>query len=306
MRRTALLTIALLASPITLIAAGTAGPAAASASASTTAPQVFPTVSGSLTQTPKMTFPTGKAPTKLEVKVLHKGTGAVTKTGEVLTVNYVGQIWGGKVFDSSFSRKELFAFSVGEGQVISGWDKSLVGVHAGSRVLVVVPPADGYGSAGQSSAGITGKDDIVFVVHVENAYNGSAEASTHATQVKSSVTGITVTGKLGAPPKVKIAKGTAKPKSVSTTILDRGTGSPLKAGAVVVQYVAVGWTGTVAQSTWASGQPYGLNLVAGTTFPDTLIGIPVGSRVLIKLPSSSSGGPYAMVLDVVAQPKYQV
>ena len=58
----------------------------------------------------------------------------------------------GKEFDSSWSRNQPAGFSIGVGEVIPGWDKALVGVKVGSRVLLVVPPADGYGSAGQSAA----------------------------------------------------------------------------------------------------------------------------------------------------------
>jgi peptidylprolyl isomerase len=300
-RRSILLTMALLASPIAVAAtAASAGPAAASS----TRAALYPTVSGSYGQTPKITIPKGTAPSSLEIKVLHQGTGPVTKTGNVLAVNYLGQIWGGKVFDSSFSRRQLFGFGVGVGQVISGWDKALVGVHVGSRLLLVVPPADGYGATGQSAAGITKNSVLIFVVDVVDAYGGSAEADAHAVQLKQSVGGIKVTGKLGAVPKITVAKGTPKPTKVTATVLARGSGSPLKAGPVVIQYMADNWSSAVQQSTWASGEPYAITLTSGTTFPNTLLGVPVGSRVLVDLPSSSSGGPFAMVIDVVAQPKY--
>jgi peptidylprolyl isomerase len=49
-------------------------------------------------------------------------------------------------------------------------DTGLEGVHVGSRVLLVVPPADGYGSKGVSSAGITGTDTLVFAVDVLGAF----------------------------------------------------------------------------------------------------------------------------------------
>jgi peptidylprolyl isomerase len=52
------------------------------------------------------------------------------------------------------------------GQVIPGWDKGLVGQTVGSRVLLVIPPADGYGSAGSPQANIKGTDTLVFVVDI--------------------------------------------------------------------------------------------------------------------------------------------
>jgi FKBP-type peptidyl-prolyl cis-trans isomerase len=108
------------------------------------------------------------APTKLQVKDLIKGKGAVVKKGQDLAVQYTGVIWRtGQVFDSSWQRNQgPLTTYIGEGQVIPGWDTGLVGQTVGSRVLLVIPPADGYGSAGASQAGIKGTDTLVFVVDI--------------------------------------------------------------------------------------------------------------------------------------------
>ncbi len=58
---------------------------------------------------------------------------------------------------------------IGQGQVIKGWDQSLVGQTIGSRLLLVIPPDLGYGSQGNSSAGIKGSDTLVFVVDILDA-----------------------------------------------------------------------------------------------------------------------------------------
>jgi peptidylprolyl isomerase len=107
------------------------------------------------------------APKALQVKTLIKGTGAVVKKGQDIAVQYTGVIWRtGKVFDSSWSRKTPLTTVIGEGQVIPGWDTGLVGQTVGSRVLLVIPPVDGYGTAGASTAGIKGTDTLVFVVDI--------------------------------------------------------------------------------------------------------------------------------------------
>jgi peptidylprolyl isomerase len=107
------------------------------------------------------------APKTLQVKPLIKGTGAVVKAGNDIAVQYTGVIWRtGKVFDSSWSRNTPLTTVIGEGQVIKGWDTGLVGQTVGSRVLLVIPPADGYGSTGASTAGINGTDTLVFVVDI--------------------------------------------------------------------------------------------------------------------------------------------
>jgi len=131
----------------------------------------LPTVSGGLTSKPVMAIPKTAAPAALSATTLIQGTGAVTASGDELVVQYVGQIWAtGKEFDSSWSRSLPFGFTLGVGQTISGWDKTLVGVKVGSRLLLVVPPADGYGSAGESAAGISGTDTLVFVVDILGAF----------------------------------------------------------------------------------------------------------------------------------------
>ena len=106
-----------------------------------------------------------------QLKTLVQGTGTKVAKGDYVVVQYTGVIWRtGKVFDSSWSRSQPFAFNVGSGQVIKGWDTGLIGQPVGSRVLLVIPPADGYGSAGQSQVGIKGTDTLVFVVDILGAY----------------------------------------------------------------------------------------------------------------------------------------
>jgi peptidylprolyl isomerase len=82
-------------------------------------------------------------------------------------VQYVGVNWRTqKVFDSSWARNQPYSTPIGVGDVIKGWDIGLVGQTVGSRVLLVIPPADGYGSVGNSSADIEGTDTLVFVVDI--------------------------------------------------------------------------------------------------------------------------------------------
>jgi peptidylprolyl isomerase len=136
-----------------------------------TAGGALPTVTppaASSTAGPTIKIPaTTTAPKTLQVKTLIKGTGPVVKKAQDLAVQYTGVIWRtGKVFDSSWARKTPLTTVIGEGQVIKGWDTGLVGQTVGSRVLLVIPPADGYGSAGASTAGIKGTDTLVFVVDI--------------------------------------------------------------------------------------------------------------------------------------------
>jgi FKBP-type peptidyl-prolyl cis-trans isomerase len=127
----------------------------------------LPTVTTPSGKAPVITIPASSPPKSLTVKTLIKGTGPVVKSSQELMVQYSGVIWRTKkVFDSSWSRKQPYTTQIGVGQVIKGWDTGLVGQTVGSRVLLVVPPADGYGSAGSSAAGIKGTDTLVFVVDI--------------------------------------------------------------------------------------------------------------------------------------------
>ena len=77
---------------------------------------------------------------------------------------------GRQVFDSSANSPQgYFETVIGQKQVIKAWDDQLVGKPVGSRVLLVVPPADGYGAAG-SPPKIKGTDTLVFVVDILAAY----------------------------------------------------------------------------------------------------------------------------------------
>lgn len=97
---------------------------------------------------------------------LVKGDGDVVKSGQTIAVNYLGQVYNAKApFDESYT-KDPASFPIGVGQVVTGWDKELVGKTVGSRVILSIPPADGYGKEGNKDAGIKGTDTLYFVVDI--------------------------------------------------------------------------------------------------------------------------------------------
>ena len=127
-----------------------------------------PTVAFDPANGPKITVPKTPAPTALVVQNLVDGNGAEVKSGQTITVHYTGALWSdGSVFDSSWTRKSPATFGIGTGNVIPGWDKGLVGKKVGSRVLLVVPPADGYGDKAQAK--IPANSTLVFVIDILDA-----------------------------------------------------------------------------------------------------------------------------------------
>jgi FKBP-type peptidyl-prolyl cis-trans isomerase len=128
---------------------------------------------------PTVKVPSSKPPTKLVSKTLIQGSGPTVTKSQYLIVQYTGVNWRtGKVFDSSWSHGAPFGFVIGATppQVIPGWN-ALIGKKVGSRVMLSIPPADGYGKQGSSQAGIKGTDTLVFVVDILGSYSPGASTS---------------------------------------------------------------------------------------------------------------------------------
>ena len=128
---------------------------------------------------PNVTIPKSKPPAALTSTTLIQGTGAKVTTGQYVIVQYVGANWRtGKVFDASWSHGDPFGFVIGvpaaQGGVITGWNTGLLGKKIGSRVMLTIPPKDGYGATGNAQAGIKGTDTLVFVVDILGSFGKAA------------------------------------------------------------------------------------------------------------------------------------
>ncbi len=99
--------------------------------------------------------PAGGSPADLEITVLKAGDGAVARSGDVVRVHYTGWLYDerapgrkGEEFDSSRPRGEAFAFTLGHGTVIRGWDEGVAGMKVGEVRQLAIPADLGYGSRG--------------------------------------------------------------------------------------------------------------------------------------------------------------
>ena len=223
------------------------------------------TVAGGYGTTPVVTVPSTAAPSALTQQVLTTGTGAPVAKDDTVIANYVGQTWAEKsgkvnVFDSSFSRGEPAAFLIGEGQVIPGWDTALVGKTLGSRVLLTIPPADGYGSAGQSAANISGTDTLVFVVDLISAYKPDASAPGTVVPNIPTTDVPKITNVPGKEPTITSVAGLTVPTQPTSTLLVKGTGAKIDSTkTLVVQLVETDLaTGTQHPVVVGSGPADGL------------------------------------------------
>ena len=112
---------------------------------------------------PEVDFP-GDAPDDLQISDIVVGTGEEATAGSTVIVHYVGVAHSsGEEFDASYDRGEPLRFKVGVGQVISGWDKGIVGMKVGGRRQLVIPPHLGYGDRGAGGV-IAPGETLIFVV----------------------------------------------------------------------------------------------------------------------------------------------
>ena len=87
--------------------------------------------------------------TPVQRVVLEQGTGAAVKASDTVKINYLGATYDAKQpFDESFSKQPLTSALTG---LIQGWTIGLTGVKVGSRVLIQIPPAYGYGAQGSGA-----------------------------------------------------------------------------------------------------------------------------------------------------------
>jgi peptidylprolyl isomerase len=277
------------------------------------------TVAGGYGTTPVVTVPGTAAPSALTQQVLTTGTGAPVAKDDTVIANYVGQTWAEKsgkanVFDSSFSRGEPAAFLIGEGQVIPGWDTALVGKTLGSRLLLTIPPADGYGSAGQSAANISGTDTLVFVIDLVSAYKPDASAPGTVVPNLPTTDLPKITNVPAKEPTITSVAGLTVPTQPTSTLLVKGTGDKIDSTkTLVVQLVETDLaTGTNTQSSWGQApQTDSASSVLGII--DKFTGQNIGSRAVVLLPATaavaatSSGPsqpalpPEVLIVDVVGQ-----
>ncbi|MGW3037042.1 FKBP-type peptidyl-prolyl cis-trans isomerase [Streptomyces sp. NPDC001178] len=230
---------------------------------------------------------TGEPSKNLAVKTLIAGGGQTIAENDYVQAHYLGQIWNtAKVFDNSYDRKTPLIIQLAEGSIIDGWRYGLTGRKTGSRVQMAVPPTWGYGTSGNSQAGIKGTDTLVFVVDVQATFNAKSSAKGSDVAQKDAALPKVGTNTDGTAPSIEVPKKAAPTKLVATYIIE-GDGPVVGAqDTVLVQYKGVFWdSGKEFDSSYSRKAltSFGLQQVV-KGWGQGLTGKKVGSRVLIVVP----------------------
>jgi peptidylprolyl isomerase len=250
-------------------------------------------VTGAFNSTPTVTFPTSPPPKQLIEQTLVAGNGTPVAAGDTVVTNYVGEIWPTKagsaptVFDSSFARGAPTPFVIGTGAVIPGFDKTLVGKRMGTRMLLSIPPSDGYGSSGDSQAGISGSDTLVFVVDLLADYAPNASAPGVADSQLPATGWPKIINTPGHQPQITSVAGVKAPTSPISKLLVKGSGTKIDSSkTLVLQLVQTDIaTGKQTQSTWGM-QPQPISAETVLSVATALNGQNVGARAVALLPAT--------------------
>jgi FKBP-type peptidyl-prolyl cis-trans isomerase len=104
----------------------------------------------------------------LRYKILQQGNGTQAQKGKTVSVHYKGMLLDGTTFDSSYSRKEPIEFTLGVGQVTSGWDEGIQLLKVGDKARFVIPSDLAYGSRGAGGV-IPPNATLIFDVELMKA-----------------------------------------------------------------------------------------------------------------------------------------
>jgi FKBP-type peptidyl-prolyl cis-trans isomerase len=265
-----------------------------SAAASSSNSNSSVTVSGAFGTTPTVKIPKLKANNKLTVKTVIQGTGSTVTKSDAMAANFVLYFWDGTTNSLKANTFTSNPTVIG-GTMLPGLETALIGQKVGSRVLAVIPPAEGYGTSGNSQLGITGTTTLVFVIDVLKSYADTASAA-GTQESNGGGTLPTVTAHAGSAPTITVPAN-KPPTALVTKTLIKGTGPALAKGQyVIAQYTGYIWrTKKVFYSSWSSGSPFGFVIGASpeqviSGWDTGLAGQTVGSRVMLVIPPKDGYG----------------
>ncbi len=103
-------------------------------------------------------------PSGLKYVIIEEGVGNIPQAGQKVIAQYHGILTDGTKFDSSYERGQPFEFSLGQGQVIRGWDEAFAMLKVGAKAIIIVPPDLGYGN--RNMGNIPPNSTLIFYVEL--------------------------------------------------------------------------------------------------------------------------------------------
>ena len=247
------------------------------------------TVTGDAGAEPTVEFATPLAAKKTERTVVTAGSGDAVEEGDSVAISYAAYnaTTGAKLTAGGYGDDAGLTVNVTADQAaIAGILKGVSCSNVGDRVAVVITPEDGFGDGGNTDLGISGTDQMLFVIDVKD------KVPTRATGADQDPTDGFPTVKLAddGAPTVTMPK-TDAPTDLAVEVLKKGDGATVTdAATVTVQYTGAIWeSGTVFDQSWGSGPA--TFPVSGliTGFTQGLVGQTVGSQVVIVIPPGELG-----------------
>jgi peptidylprolyl isomerase len=202
---------------------------------------------------------------------IEAGDGPAPQAGEIVAVHYRGTLEDGTEFDNSYDRGEPFAFALGRGMVIPGWDEGIAMMKEGGKAKLIIPPEQAYGEQGAGGV-IPPNATLVFEVELISIVPGSPDA----------------------PTAVDEADYTTTDSGLKYYDLEVGDGpSPEEGQTVSVHYT--GWLedGTKFDSSLDRGQPFTLVIGVGQVIPgwdEGVLSMNVGTKRQLVIPSELAYG----------------
>lgn len=261
-------------------------------------------VGGDFGERPRVDFPTPVTPETTQCTEVIEGDGERLVEGQQALVGLA--VYNGATGEDiqviGFDDEEPVPVLLGA-NTLPGLSKGLSCASEGSRVVVVVPPADAFGEEGNASLGIGAEDSLVVVFDVHEAFLARANGTPQVTRDGFPAVVTAPDGRPG------ITVPDEEPfETTEVEVLKRGHGEEVESGdQVLVHYTGVGWEdGTVLDSTWQQGGPTAIVVgedaaaQGSPAFAESLEGLTVGSQVGIAVPADEAGNPAAFyVVDIL-------
>ncbi|PYC77174.1 peptidylprolyl isomerase [Streptomyces tateyamensis] len=253
--------------------------------------KVLPTVSGDFGKKATITLPSQQPDGTFVVKSLSEGDGAKADKGTWVTADFTLKDWNtGKDIQGSYDSGKPQLFQAGLGKLIPALDAAVVGHKAGSRLLVVAPPAAAFGDQGNSQLGLGPTDSLVLVVDVQRVNSANSRVSGDMVNPPADFPSVKVQGD-GKADQITPPANVTDPTDLKTAVLVQGKGPKVESGEkVVVQYSgALLKDGKAFDSSLTRKQAFSFVTGGGSViegWDKGIVGQNVGSRIELVIPAS--------------------